>query len=435
MHPTHPAQDLSRRSFVKSAAALSAAAALAPSAIARGAYAGGSDEIRVGVIGCGGRGTGAAFDCLHADAGVRITALADVFQDRLDSCRAHLAGDTNFRERASPAGDRCYTGFDAYQRLLAEAECDMVILATSPGYRPLHFAAAVAAGKHVFMEKPAGVDPVGVRRVLAAADEADRRGLRVVAGTQRRHETCYLEAMKRVHDGAIGRIVSARCYWNQGGLWVHKRQPGWSDMEYQNRNWYYFAWLSGDNIVEQHVHNLDACNWAIGSTPSRCWGMGGREVRRAPEYGHIFDHHAVEYEYADGVVLHSFCRQIDGCVSRVEEIVHGTEGVLRTSSGSARITGKVNWQFDGKLNNNPYVQEHADLIAAIRSGTPLNEARTVAEATLTAVMGRMATYTGKEVTWDFALNQSKLDLSPPAYTFDAPLPEPPVAVPGQTPLV
>jgi predicted dehydrogenase len=425
---------LSRREFTKKATTMLAAAAAvlpAPHA-ARGARADATRVLRAGVIGCGGRGTGAAADFLAAHPGTQIVALADLFPDRLGSSLNHLRalpGDMGARVRVPEA--RAFTGFDAYRRLIALPEVDVVLLATPPHFRPMHFHAAAEAGKHVFMEKPVAVDPAGVRKVIEAAAIAERQRLSVVAGTQRRHERCYLELMARVHRGDIGRIVSARCYWNQGGLWMHPRRPEWSDMEWQLRNWLYFTWLSGDHIVEQHVHNLDVINWAIGSHPVRCTAMGGRQVRTDPAYGHVFDHFAVEYEYEGGVVAHSYCRQIDGCAGRVEEVVEGTLGRATSTSGRARIEGEKAWVFEGE-NGNPYVHEHVDLVNAILNETPVNEGVRIAESTLTAIMGRMSAYTGRTVTWEQALNSS-LDLSPPAYAFGT-LPVPPVPTPGRTAL-
>lgn len=423
--------EVSRREFVKSAAAAAAAAVVPGAAIARGAWAGGTESIRIGVIGCGGRGTGAAINALEADPATRIVALGDLFADRVESSRKHLAEAEEFGDRARVSPERCFTGFDAYQRVL-EAGVDAVILATPPHFRPAHFAAAVAARKHVFMEKPVAVDAPGVRMVLEAANAAGAAGLCVVAGTQRRHEASYLAAMQRIREGALGRIVSARCYWNQGGLWVHRRKPEYSDMEWQVRNWLYFCWLSGDHIVEQHVHNLDVVNWAIGSHPERCLGMGGRQVRTGEEYGNIFDHFTVEYVYPGGEHVMSMCRQIEGTSPRCEEVIHGAQGTAVLRPGSARITGAAEWRFAEK-NNNPYVQEHADLLAAIRSGRPVNEARQVAESTLTAIMGRMSAYTGQEVTWEQAL-KSEWRLGPETYEFgDLPVDEAPV--PGRTRLL
>jgi predicted dehydrogenase len=419
---------LSRRDFTKSATLLAAAAILPLHARA----ADPRRTLRAGVIGCGGRGTGAAVDFLSAHPATEIIALADVFPDRLNAALSNLQslGDERASRVKIPAS-HTFTGFDAWQHLIALPQIDVVILATPPHFRPQHFHAAAQAGKHVFMEKPVAVDPAGVRKVLEASTIADQMRLSVVCGTQRRHEKCYLSLMDRIHRGDIGKVISARCYWNQGGLWMHPRKPEWSDMEWQLRNWLYFAWLSGDHIVEQHVHNLDVMNWAIGSRPLRCTAMGGRQVRTDPAYGHVFDHFAVEYEYPGGVTGHSFCRQIDGCAGRVEEIVEGTRGRATSTSGRARIDGDNAWVFEGD-NGNPYVHEHVDLVNSILANTPINEGVRIAESTLTAIMGRMSAYTGKTVTWDQALN-STLDLTPPAYAF-GPLPVAPVPIPGRTPL-
>ena len=420
-----------RRSFLKTAALAGGAAAL-PSWAAP-AHARRDDGLRIGVIGCGGRGTGAAVNALEASPDARIVALADLFPERLAECRTQLATlGEEFGGRGAVPQDACFLGFDAYRHVLA-ADVDLVILATPPHFRPRHLATAVEAGKHVFAEKPVAVDPVGVRAVIAAGEAAKAKGLSIVVGTQRRHERSYLEAMRRIHDGAIGRIVAARCSWNQGGLWMHPRAPEWSDMEWQLRNWLYFTWLSGDHIVEQHVHNLDVVNWALGAAPLRCSALGGRQCRTSPAFGHVFDHFAAEYEYPGGVLVSSQCRQIDGCSARVEEVIFGTDGVCMMSPGAARIDGTTAWRFEAGTPDNPYVREHADMHAAIRSGAPLNEAAAVARSTLTAIMGRLSAYTGKAVTWEQA-SASTLDLSPPAYEF-GPLPVPEVAAPGRTPLV
>jgi len=423
--------DVTRRDFLNaSAVAATAPLAAAQIAAARQAYGSGSDRVRVGLIGCGGRGTGAAHNCLAASDQVAIVALADVFRDRLDACREQLMAQG---DRAKVADDRCYVGFDAYRELIA-SDLDMVILATPPHFRPMHLEEAIRNRRHVFMEKPVAVDPTGIRKVIAAADEADRLGLSIVAGTQRRHERSYLEAMSRMRDGAVGDIVSARCYWNMGGLWMKTPRPEWTDMEWQLRNWLYFTWLSGDHICEQHIHNLDVVNWAVGSHPIKAAGMGGRQVRTDPDYGHIFDHFAIEYEYPNHVLVTSMCRQTDGCWNRVAESVRGTEGWCEMSPGQAVIEGAAPWRFT-ENNPNPYVEEHRDLLASIDgSTTRLNEGRRVAESTLTAIMGRMSAYTGKEVTWEQAMN-SKLDLTPATgYVFGS-MPMPPVPMPGRTALI
>ena len=424
--------DWTRRDFVRASTALGAAA-LVPSAFAAGLRTRVDDTIRVGVIGCGGRGTGAAVNALAAHPMVNIVALADLFQDRLDGSYGWLAGNEDYSDRVKVDPAHKFVGFDAYQRLLAIKDIDYVILATPPGFRPMHFDAAVNAGKHVFMEKPVAVDPAGIRKVIDAGARAKQQALSVVAGTQRRHENAYLSLMDRVNNGELGEIVSASCYWNQGGLWVHDRKPEYSDMEWQCRNWLYFTWLSGDHICEQHIHNIDVINWAMDGPPVKATGMGGREVRTDEKYGNIFDHFSIEYEYANGMTMQSMCRQIDGCAGRVEEVLVGSKARSISRPGFAVIKGGSEWRFN-EDNRNPYEQEHVDLIASITgSGRYLNEAKRVAESTLTAVMGRMSTYTGKSVTWDQAMN-SKLDLSPDTYAFtECPVRD--VAVPGKTELI
>ncbi len=416
--------DLSRRSFIKASAAVSAGVVLSN---VSGTYAAGSDRIRVGVIGCGGRGTGAARDCINSSPGIEIYAMGDVFQDRLDgsvrSLKDHKANTFNVPK------ERQFAGFDAFKKVIA-CDVDMVILATPPHFRPEHLKAAIEAGKHVFMEKPVAVDPAGIRSVIASAKLADDKSLAIVAGTQRRHQKHYLEIIKRIKNGDIGRIVGGQCYWNGGELWSHQRQPDWSDMEYQLRNWLYYTWLSGDHICEQHVHNLDVINWAIGSTPVKCMAMGGRQVRTAPIYGNIFDHFAVEYEYPGGVKIMSMCRQTNGTTMNVSERLVGTNGSMYGDSSQAYIAGANAYKFTGD-DPNPYVLEHADLISSIRSGKPLNEGKRIAESTLTAIMGRMSAYTGKAMNWDWAMQASKLKLGPEKYEF-AELPMAPVAIPGKT---
>ncbi|MGD9689644.1 MAG: Gfo/Idh/MocA family protein [Phycisphaerales bacterium] len=429
-----------RRDFLTASAGLATATFLSgltvPGTSAFGATGGRAGRLRVGLIGCGGRGTGAAVDLLNASPDVEIVALADVFQERVEGCASNLAKqEPGVAERARVDRERCFVGFDSHERLLA-LKPDIAILATPPHFRPAHFTRAIEAGCHVFFEKPVAVDPTGIRAVIEAGRKAKEKKLSVVAGTQRRHERCYHEAVKRVRDGAIGRVLGARVYWNQGGLWMHNRQPGWSDMEWQLRNWLYHAWLSGDFIVEQHVHNLDVAQWFLGSTPVRATGMGGRQSRTGADYGHIYDHFAIDFEHPEGVTVQSYCRQVDGCHGRVEEVIVGTAGTVITSSGRAEIRGAdghVQWKHQGD-NPNPYVEEHRDLVASITGTGPyMNEAEQIACSTLAAIMGRMSAYTGKSLAWAQAMN-SKLDLSPAKYEMGS-LPVAEVAIPGRTPLV
>lgn len=395
-------------------------------------YPAGSDLIRVGLIGCGGRGTGAAEDAVSAAPNVKLVAMGDVFKDKLGASRDILT--KKIGEKMDVPEDRCFVGFDAYEKVISSG-VDYVILATPPGFRPAHLKAAVAAGKHVFAEKPVAVDGPGVRTCLEVYEQANAKGIGIAAGTQNRHSIAHREAIRRLQQGAIGQIVAARCYFNTGSLWVVPRQAGWSDMEWQMRNWYYFTWLCGDHIVEQHVHNLDVVNWALGAHPIRAVGMGGRQVRIEPVYGHIYDHFTVDYEYENGCRLMSMCRQMPGCDNNVSEAFAGTEGSCEVMPGQKKFitTGRNAWRFEGD-DNKPYVQEHTDLIESIRAGKPINELKNVTESTLTAIMGRMSAYTGKAVTWDQALN-SREDLTPAQLDWNAALPVPPVPIPGQRELV
>ena len=417
--------DFTRRDFVHTTAAAAAAVAF-PVPITRPPA---PDPIRVGLVGCGGRGSGAAIDCIHADAGVRIVALGDLFPDRIAEARAAVA-KLAAEDPAVLAGfqvtdDHVFSGFDAYQKVI-QSDVDLVILATPPGFRPVHLAAAIAAGRHVFMEKPVAVDPAGVRSVLATTEIARQKGLAIVAGTQRRHHAGYRAVIERVQSGAIGELVGGQVYWNQVGLWHKPRLPEWSDTEWQIRNWLYFTWLSGDHIVEQHIHNLDVANWVIGAHPVRAVGVGGRQWRTDAAFGHIYDHFAIEFEYPGGQRVQSMCRQIDGTAPFVGERFQGTKGA--TDARSA-IGGAAPWTVE-TVAPNPYVQEHADLLASIRAGKPLNEGQQVAESTLTAIMGREAAYTGQVIVWDELLASTQ-DLTPPALGF-GPLAVPPVAMPGTT---
>ncbi|MGO9273470.1 MAG: Gfo/Idh/MocA family protein [Terriglobia bacterium] len=418
-------QRSSRRTFLKtSTSALVGGAVAARFGSVPAVHAAGSDEIRIGLIGCGDRGTGAVENAFNAAPGVKLVAMADVFKDHLDEKLKYLS---QFKEKVDVPADRQLAGFGAFERLLALDDVNYVILATPPGFRPWFIKAAVAAGKSIFAEKPVAVDGPGIRMVLQANEDAQAKGLHIGVGTQRRHQRGYLETMKRIQDGAIGEITEARCYWNQGPIWVHPKQEGWSDMEWQLRNWYYFTWLCGDHIVEQHVHNLDVVNWATASHPVSAVGLGGRQVRTGPEYGNIYDHFAIDYEYPNGIHVASYCRQISNCENSVSEALVGTKGFCQVNKYT--ITGEKSWRLEGK-DNLPYVQEHTDLIAAIRGGKPYNEIKGVAESTLTAILGRTAAYTGQKVTWEQVLNSEESLM--PAKLEWGDLAVAPVAVPGQT---
>jgi predicted dehydrogenase len=416
---------VTRRTFIGTTAAAAAYAWTG------GVFAAGSDTIRVGLIGCGGRGTGAARDCLTASAGVELVSLGDLVPDRLAQARDQFAKvgaeSADFASKYKVTPERCFTGFDAYEKVLASG-IDLVILATPPGFRPRHLEAAVAAGKHIFAEKPVAVDAAGVRTVLAAYDAARAKGLGVVAGTQRRHQAEYVATIDRLQDGAIGDIVSGQVFWNQGGLWSREHESGWSDGEWQIRNWLYFTWLSGDHIVEQHVHNIDVANWVMGGHPIRATGVGGRQARVDAKYGHIFDHFAVDFEYESGARILSMCRQQAGTRNRIGEHFLGARG---SSNAAGTIKGGKAWTFAPKTPPRPpMVQEHADLVASIRAGKPLNELKQIAESTLTAIMGREAAYTGQELGWDEVLAADQV-LSPPDVGFVS-MAVPAVPMPGRT---
>jgi predicted dehydrogenase len=430
---------LSRRAFLGDCAALSAIPLLA--SLPANVFAAGSDRLKIGLVGCGGRGIGAVRDCIAAEPSVQLWALGDIFADRVAAAREDFTNgrkDKNgkitrpplSKDNCNVAPEREFTGFDAYKGVI-DSGIDLVILAAPPGFRPPHMEAAINAGVHVFAEKPVAVDPAGARRVIAIGELAKQKRLAIGTGTQRRHTNSFQAVMQRVRDGAIGEITGGQCYWLGGALWHRGRKPEWTEMEYQVRNWYYFNWLCGDHIVEQHIHNIDVINWAFDGPPVKALGMGGRQWRTGPEYGEIWDHFAVEFEYANGARVASYCRHTKGAASREGERVTGTLGNAEPKRGL--ITGKNAWTFEGERNNG-MVREHADLIASIRKGEPINDARRIAESTLTAIMGRMSAYTGRELSWSWVLNASKLDLTPPAYAFgDAPPVN--IAVPGETPLV
>jgi predicted dehydrogenase len=435
--------DLSRRDFIRASAALGAAT------LASGTgkmFAAGSDKIRIGLIGCGGRGTHDATKCLNSSENVELVAMGDLFKERIDLCLRTLKRPpsdnsqqtTPLRDKVKVTDDMCFVGWDAYKKVLACDQVDMVILTETPHFRPQHLKAAIEAGKHVFMEKPVAVDPVGVRSVIESSELADKKGLTILAGTQMRRISHLVEGIKSIHDGAIGELVGGQCVRLGDGMltWseqTKERQPSWSDMEWQLRRWLFLTWLSGDFIVEMHVHNLDVMNWAMNAHPVQCMGIGGRQVRTGPEYGNCFDHFAVEYEYPDGVRIEYMGTQIDGVTNRNDQRIVGTKGRAYTDFGRVVVEGpnKAEYAWD---NFDPCIKQHADQIAAIREGKRLNEGKRIAESTLTAIMGRMSAYTGRALKWDWAMNASKLDLSPPKYEFGD-LETRPVAIPGQTKLI
>ena len=451
---TSPA--MNRRSFLGQAStAVAGGIALSRLPIARFAHAAGSDAIKIALIGCGGRGTGAADHNIntHALGELKLVAMADAHRDRLEQSYNILSN--KHKDRVDVSEGNKFVGLDAYKEAISL--CDVVVTATPPGFRPMIFEEAVRQGKHVFMEKPVAVDGPGVRKVLEAAKVAKEKNLKVGVGLQRHHQPNYIESMKRIHGGEIGDIVSMRCYWNGGPVGPKMRRADLekklghppTEMEYQLRNWYNFVWTCGDHIDEQHIHNLDVCNWVKNGYPVKCHGMGGRAYLHEPDHGEIFDHHAVEYEYADGSRMFSQCRQIPGCISDVSEHIVGTKGKW-DSRGFALIDfkGEIKWRYrapsgtpepvkgkakgkapagsgDEELaryksgaSNDGHQLEHFPFMEAVRKNKPFNEAENGAKSSLTAIMGRMATYSGKLVTWEEALN-SKLDLMPEKLAWDA----------------
>ncbi|MBP3944125.1 Gfo/Idh/MocA family oxidoreductase [Sphingobacteriaceae bacterium WQ 2009] len=430
-------ENIERRDFLKSSAAIAGGAILAGANVSS-VFAAGKDTIKVALIGCGGRGTGAAFDALNSGVNIKIVALADAFKDNLDS--AYKTLKEKWGDKIDVTESRKYVGFDAYKAAIKDA--DVVLLTTPPGFRPQHFEEAVNQGKHVFMEKAVATDIPGVRRVLAAAKIAKQKKLNVVVGLQRRYQTNYRETIKRIQDGAIGDVVAGQVYWNSGGVWVRPRKPGQTEMEYQMRNWYYFNWLCGDHIVEQHVHNIDIANWVKGQVPISIQGTGSRAHRVGKEYGEIYDNFAIELTYADGSVVYSQCRHFEGIANRVDEQFQATKGRAYLSAGGAGILwdhkGNELYRHNAKGNPNPYQQEHKEFFEAISKGEyKFENAEYGAHSTLTGIIGRIACYTGKVIKWEEAM-KSDIDLMPTTYAWDAmPKIVPnadgfyPVAIPGQ----
>lgn len=395
-------ENKSRRNFVKAAALSTSGLLILPAGLQAKAYSTGAQKLKLALVGCGGRGTGAAVQALTADTDVELVAMADAFEDRLNGSLSAIIENFDGERTINVPEKNRFVGLDAYKKAIDQA--DVVILATPPGFRPIHFEYAIANDKHVFMEKPVATDAYGVRKVLAAAKTAKEKKLNVVVGLQRHYEDKYVQLLDRVKKGEIGQITSGQVYWNSGGVWVRERQAGQSELEYQMRNWYYFNWLCGDHILEQHIHNIDVANWFIGDYPVSAQGMGGRQIRTGKDHGEIFDHHFVEFTYASGAVIASQCRHQPGTMSRVNEVLQGTKGSIDTGPGEVRdLSGNVSFKYKGE-NPNPYQVEHDQLFAAIRNGEVISDGENGAKSTLTAIMGRMATYTGQVISWEQALN-------------------------------
>lgn len=427
-------KDLSRRKFLTNAAIIGAASMAAPAILASCSGGNGNGkqtplkkegeyyvpelpdkaidgkELKVGVIGCGGRGSGAVMNLLDAANGITVTALGDVFDDRLQDLRAHLKND---RQQDVP-DEACFTGFDAYQKVI-DSGVDMVIIATPPAFRPTHFQYATDKGVHSFLEKPIAVDPKGYRTIMAAAKQAQAKGLSVVTGTQRHHERRYVEANKQIQAGIIGEITGGNVYWNQGMLWYKERQPGWSDMEWNIRDWVNWTWLSGDHIVEQHVHNIDVFLWMSGLKPVTATSFGARQRRVT---GDQFDMFSTDFVMENGIHMHSMCRQIDGCSNKVSEYIQGAKGSWDSETNEIKdLQGNVLWKYDEEAaaqefkQHDPYVLEHVDWVNHIRKGTAHEEASDCAASCMAAIMAREAAYTGATTTWD-EMTQSPMDLMP-----------------------
>jgi len=421
----------SRRAFLKTAAA---SAALATPALHRVVYAAGSDVIRVGMIGSGGRCTGAAQNAMNVDKGIRLVAMCDLFMDRVHARRDQLR--KKYPDQVTVADDHCFAGFDGYKQVIPCV--DAVVIANAAKFHPLHMTAALEAGKHVFVEKPHAIDPAGVKAVRAALDLATKKGLSVVSGLQSRFDPGYQETMKRIHDGAIGRIVAIEENFLRPPYGLHKRQPGMNEVQYQGSNQYHFVWLCGDDVPQSLVHNVDRSLWALGQElPVKCHGMGGRASNFEPIYGDCFDHNAVVYEFKSGTKLYAFCRTEHGCYNENSSTILGTKG--RASILGRRITGETTWAYDGPRLN-PYDEEHRALFQSIRQGKPFVSGRHMADATLATVMGQISCFTGKEVTWkqvtasDFHYPPKpqgcSFDMDPP--TKPGPDGLYPVRVPGKT---
>jgi len=437
---TNRSERCTRRDFMKTSTVAMASLSAVSLGLPNRAYAAGFEKVRVGVIGCGGRGSGAVTDCLEADDGVEIVAIADAFRDRLDGSLEKIKqwcqkNAKPFAQRMKVTPETTFLGFNGYKNLLAMKDVDLVLIATPVCFHPVHLDAAVRAGKHVFMEKAAGVDPPGMRKVIEAGELARHKGLAIVAGTQRRHQAKYRQNAHALAQGAIGRITGGRVWWCGGGSSnPPRREAGWSDAEYLVRNWYRFSMMSGDHIVEQHCHNLDVANWFIGRPPVQALGFGGRARRQG---GNQYDFFSVDLDYGEDVVVHSMCRQVKGCFTRVSEQFVGTEGSVW---GDGKLTGKQVAVPDFEEKGGPYVQEHRDLIRSIREGKPLNEARDVADSTMVAIMGRISAYTGQIVRWsDLTKNTASpwynLTLTPTAADFEtgavAAPPENSIPLPGE----
>jgi predicted dehydrogenase len=430
MDETKPAA--SRRHFLKNSTATAiGASVLGQLVVPSRVHAANDETIKVGAIGLGGRGAGAVVNALGADPNTKLVAVGDAFEDRLRSSLDRLKKHGQVGDRVTVDDDHAFWGFDAYKKVI-DSDIDVVCLTTPPHFRPAHLKYAVDAGKHCFVEKPIAVDAPGVRSVIATCETAAEKGLSIVSGLCWRYDKGVLATMERIQDGAIGDIVAVQSSYNTGLLWHRGDKPNWSRMEYQMRNWLYYTWLSGDHIGEQAVHSIDKTGWLMGDTqPLRAVGLGGRQQRTGEEYGHIFDHHAVVYEYPNNVRVFLYTRQQEGCKNHVDEFVMGTKGQAEILAH--KIQGETNWRYPERRKKSMYDLEHDAFFASIRNGEPINNGHYMCNSTMLAVMGRLCTYTGKELTWEQAFN-SQERLGPETYEWGD-VPEPVVAIPGQTEFV
>ncbi len=425
--PASSTSPMERRSFLKGSAALGTAAAVGSLSLPRSAHAAGSDTLKVALIGCGGRGNGAAVNATKGDDNLKITVLADIFPDKVESARKILGRQLG--ERLDVTDERCFSGFDAYKQVMA-SDVDVVLLCAPPHFRPAHLKAAIEAGKHVFCEKPVAVDAPGCRSVMETVEKAREKNLSIVSGLCWRYHPAVQATIDQIKSGAIGDVVAIQENYLTGTLWHRGREEDWTDMEYQIRNWLYFTWLSGDHNVEQHIHSLDKALWIMDDEPpAYCYGVGGRQVRTDPKYGNVFDHHCVMYEYSQGTKVFAYTRQMAGCFNETEDHVMGTKGIAKVLAH--KIDGQTQWKYDGP-GGNMYDLEHKALYQGMRSGEIINDGVYMTRSTMMAIMGRMATYTGKKVTWDEAWNSTE-DLTPKAYEWGS-VDFPEVAVPGVTKL-
>jgi predicted dehydrogenase len=422
----------SRREFLKRSTTAVAGSLVTGLSIAHSAHVTGSDVIRVGLVGCGGRGTGAATQVLNADPGARLVAMSDAFEDRMQVSLRSIKQQENISDRVQVDSDHQFSGFDGYKQVIASG-VDVVLLATPPHFRPMHLKACIEAGKHVFAEKPVAVDALGVRSVLETTELAKKKNLCIVSGLSGRYSPVQQEIVRRIQDGAVGKIVALHAARYGSGVWVRPRESGMTDMQYQMRNWYYFTWLSGDFNVEQFVHQIDRMAWVMKDRyPARCYSTGGRQARTSPDHGHIFDHFSSVFEYPEGVRVFTTTRHQRDCTNESQTFVMGTRGIADMKTGT--ITGENPWKAKSRGRINSHQLEQDEFLAALRTGKVINNGNYMAKSTLMAIMSRMSAYTGLSLTWEQVFN-SQEDLSPSGYTWDSEPPQAKVAVPGLTKFV